>query len=758
MTDQPQAGGRAGQRGSTPGSNTAGSGAAGAAAASSTPPSGSATPQPPQRAGQTGQDLNRIVLEYLNKKGYTRTEAMLRVESSRTSAPMNNNVGPNGGVATGYIPPGGSGPAGYMAGRHVTPGRDRSPQQQQQQQQKTDPMLCMKGFDLLKEWVDTSLELYRPELRRVLYPLFIHVFLELVSLDHATQAREFFDKYAYDFEVLHGKELQAMSSVSLPLHLQENSLCKQFLSQKYRIYLNRTTLDLVLYFLHEIETFGGSILIRILNQRTETHVTDSRPLINEASEYNVNPNEGITGVNGVEVESFNAKSVKLGKMPVDKELQKDVIVELEKEQEAKDKDNKEGSDTGDVTKTNNNNGQPKLVDTYKTMIKVEDDSPDQDAIPLPKYKKADIDREVLKVIDAQASLKLSSTQTPLPSVCMYTFHNTHDSLNTVEFSDDNSLIAGGFSDSFVKIWSLKGSPLKSVIKDDPNNGHTVRRLVGHAGPVYGLSFSPDSRFLLSSSEDKTVRLWSMDTYTALVSYKGHNHPVWDVAFSPLGHYFATASHDQTARLWSCDHIYPLRIFAGHLSDVDCVVFHPNGTYVFTGSSDRTIRMWDINKGNAVRVFMGHTTAINCMAVSPDGRWLASAGDDSVVNVWDIGSGKRLKCMRGHGRAPIYSLAFSKDGAVLVSGGSDCSVRVWDIRKDTNDAGAEPEKFGDLANGASANGGSLPNGGANTAEDRRRKEIQATNDHMAVFFTKRTPVYRVGFTPRNVCLAAGAFLG
>jgi transcription initiation factor TFIID subunit 5 len=66
----------------------------------------------------------------------------------------------------------------------------------------------------------------------------------------------------------------------------------------------------------------------------------------------------------------------------------------------------------------------------------------------------------------------------------------------------------------------------------------------------------------------SVRLWSMDTYTALVVYKSHTYPVWDLDFAPYGIYFITASHDRTARLFSCDRIDPLRILVGHLSDVE----------------------------------------------------------------------------------------------------------------------------------------------------------------------------------------------
>lgn len=99
-------------------------------------------------------------------------------------------------------------------------------------------------------------------------------------------------------------------------------------------------------------------------------------------------------------------------------------------------------------------------------------------------------------------------------------------------------------------------------------GESSRRLIGHSGPVYQCAFSPDRRFLLSSSQDSTIRLWSLDTFSNIVCYRGHDGPVWDVTMGPLGLYFATASSDRTARLWSTEYVSPLRYFVGHLSDVE----------------------------------------------------------------------------------------------------------------------------------------------------------------------------------------------
>jgi transcription initiation factor TFIID subunit 5 len=102
----------------------------------------------------------------------------------------------------------------------------------------------------------------------------------------------------------------------------------------------------------------------------------------------------------------------------------------------------------------------------------------------------------------------------------------------------------------------------------------TRKLIAHSGPVYSLSFDPvpgpasPPRYLLSSSADCTVRLWSLETFTNLVVYRGHREPVWAVEWGPRGVYFATASRDRTARLWITDKINAVRIFAGHLSDVN----------------------------------------------------------------------------------------------------------------------------------------------------------------------------------------------
>ncbi|KAG7192719.1 Transcription initiation factor TFIID subunit 5 [Scheffersomyces spartinae] len=745
---------------------------------------------PQQQMSQA--DLNKIVLDYLSKKGYHRSEEMLRMESSNMPTPASALPTPQ---TTSLASPNEMfkqerdlrdklnksereikelKDKQMRVERELRDTRDREAklakehqlrelkEQEEKLRKENDRDLLYRCYNMLRKWVDTSLDLYKPELIRITYPIFVHGFLELVSKNFIAELKKFLDTFQDDHIVLHGDEIKQLAGISLPDHLKENELAQAYRNNKYTINVSRTTMNLLLYFLHENEAVGGDVLIRIINQYINPVIDTTRPdRVNLEGE--ADPNEGLPGFytssKTNEVDKFNSSQpVSLGKLPQDPEVSKEIEAEL---------------------KIKDENSEPvngiTLVEQFKELTEPDKDSPARESIPLPLKDYSDIKRQILAVEDSRLKIRLDTIQPSAPSVCMYTFHNTNNEMNCLEFNEDSNMIAGGFQDSYIKLWSIDGKPLKSVFKRDNHNQDNTRKLIGHSGPVYGLSFSPDNKFLLSSSEDRTVRLWSLDSYTALVSYKGHNLPVWDVKFSPFGHYFATASQDQTARLWATDHIYPLRIFAGHVNDVDCVDFHPNANYVFTGSSDKTCRMWDVQTGNCVRVFMGHTGAVNCMAVSPDGRWLASAGEDTVVNIWDCGTGRRLKTMRGHGRSSIYSLAWSRDNAVLVSGGADNTVRVWDVKKNTADEGPTPEAFiSDAptgsnfteANGTAKGDGQSSNnhvgenskdGKAHTKPADRRKEIVSTSDHMTVYFTKKTPVYKVHFTRRNLCLAGGGFL-
>ena len=181
------------------------------------------------------------------------------------------------------------------------------------------------------------------------------------------------------------------------------------------------------------------------------------------------------------------------------------------------------------------------------------------AVELPAVKEEQRLQSIRDLVHRVSLASSSSSSPSLPSVCCFTFLNSASSLTSAALSGDGSLAIGGFADSAIRVWDMYGKDDEEEQQDDvpdlssafPRPSHrplpsvsstsSCVSLIGHSGPVYGCSLSPDSSFLLSGSEDSSIRLWDLPTGRNLVAYRGHSFPVWDVAFSPLGYHFASAA-------------------------------------------------------------------------------------------------------------------------------------------------------------------------------------------------------------------------
>ncbi|KAI5294089.1 Transcription initiation factor TFIID subunit 5 [Ascosphaera acerosa] len=702
-------------------------------------PSNSVPPSPavaPPHAPMSQQNLNQIVIDYLAKKGYNRTEAMLRMESATQELDGRVNVPP--------------------------PTAANRPK-------------FARAFETTRTWVDDNLDIYKLELKRVLWPLFVYSFLNMVSSLNPVEGRQFFEKHKHIFSAEHGEDVRALEKISLPEHVQENYVAQLYRKNKYRIILSTPAFSHLMQFLESKQKEGGAVMLAILSSfctvTTRERAADERfsfaAMLRHAEDQagatseeegipGHHPGSAYTGDNPAMAGTL--PRLKLGKLPLESALESDVRAELEEED----------------SKVPPTEGTPSLVQHFEHMIKQEEDeeAPTRSEIPYPPSVARDVQMEVQKVKENRDRFKIDHKTgglAPGVSVCMFTFHNTYDSVTCLDFSGDNMLVAAGTQDSYIRLWSLDGSPIRCESDTDDTPPQNSRRLYGHSGPVYAVAFapsieSPDSaavrtnaRWLLSSSADKSIHLWSLDLWQCMVVYKGHSSPVWDLQWGPYGHYFVSGSADKTARLWVTDRVRQQRIFVGHEQDVDCVATHPNSAYIFTGSSDRTVRMWAVTTGNAVRMFTGHTGNITALSCSKSGKYLASADDQGSIIIWDLSPGRMLKRMRGHGKGGIWSLDWSAESTVLVSGGADGTVRIWDVSSTAPESSQQGRFLADTTSGTKIEGQTAKSAAGGGSGKKKNKEVVVTPDQLSAFPTKKSPVYKVRFTGMNLVMAGGAYL-
>lgn len=256
------------------------------------------------------------------------------------------------------------------------------------------------------------------------------------------------------------------------------------------------------------------------------------------------------------------------------------------------------------------------------------------------------------------------------------------SVRAVHFSPDGRLLAGGGDDHSVRIW-------------ETSSGRPLHVLKGHRGLVTSVRFSPDQALLASGSNDETVHLWSSASGqllrvlggtpeiagTARFSANGHKDRVNAVCFSPDGKLLATASEDKTIRLWSVDHGQLQRVlggFQGHAHGVTSVQFSPDGKLIVSGGKDKRANLWQTATGRHQLTLSGHTGLVSAVCFSPDGTAAATASWDGSVAIWSVLNGRRLFKLERH-QGPVHAIAFTPDGERLIAAGAAGRLQLWDLK-------------------------------------------------------------------------------
>ncbi len=254
-------------------------------------------------------------------------------------------------------------------------------------------------------------------------------------------------------------------------------------------------------------------------------------------------------------------------------------------------------------------------------------------------------------------------------------------------------------------------PCLPAADDNPVPG-LAATLRGHTEVIYGIAFTPDGKYVVTGSGDKTVKVWETATGKEFKTFSGpagHQSLVLGVAVSPDGALIASGGSDNSAKLWDFPLTSPLRNIAKS-EGTGALAVSPDGTRLAGGGKDGNIRIWNIADGKELFNLAGHAGPVAGVAFSPNGQLLVSAGSDRTVRFWDPAKGQAVAVYGAHA-GPVASIVFHPTANTLASAGADGVLKYWNLPPVGPRSLAAPHADAVACMSLSADGNTILSGGA-----------------------------------------------
>lgn len=224
-------------------------------------------------------------------------------------------------------------------------------------------------------------------------------------------------------------------------------------------------------------------------------------------------------------------------------------------------------------------------------------------------------------------------------------------------------------------------------------GADVAHLEGHDDIIICIDVDWSGHWLVTGAKDNTARLWRLDpansSYTCFAVLTGHAESLGAVSFprvpppsgtpaytDPVNHppsFLLSGSQDRTVKRWDTGKLAPLKspsnphfpkaVFTrkAHEKDINALDVNPSSTLFASASQDRTVKIWSAEDGSVVGILRGHkrgvwsvrfsprdTPVISSESRSSTNRGLIVTGSgDKSVKIWSLSDYSCLLTFEGH---------------------------------------------------------------------------------------------------------------
>lgn len=188
---------------------------------------------------------------------------------------------------------------------------------------------------------------------------------------------------------------------------------------------------------------------------------------------------------------------------------------------------------------------------------------------------------------------------------------------------------------------VAGTSDKKIVCWDVRSGEIVQEYDRHLGAVNTITFVDLNRRFVSTSDDKSLRVWEWDIpvdFKYIADPSMHSMPA--VTLSPNGKWLGCQSMDNQIVMFNALNRFKFsrkKVFKGHMvAGFACGLdFSPEMSYVISGDADGKLYVWDWKTTKLYEKFKAHDdVCISCLWHPHETSKIATAGWDGLIKFWD----------------------------------------------------------------------------------------------------------------------------
>jgi len=183
--------------------------------------------------------------------------------------------------------------------------------------------------------------------------------------------------------------------------------------------------------------------------------------------------------------------------------------------------------------------------------------------------------------------------------CVKTLEGHEEWVRSIIVSEDGANLVSCSQDKTIRVWDISRAEFTAVLREHDHyvecialSPASLTELETPEGVIFKGRPGPGN-FLASGSRDRTIIIWEMSTAMKIMMLVGHDNWVRALQFHPNGKYLLSVSDDKSIRIWDFKQGRAVKVLSdAHKHFVTCMDLHPKSLCLITGSVDNSIKVWN----------------------------------------------------------------------------------------------------------------------------------------------------------------------